>query len=286
MKNLLITFVALLALGPLRATAAPIARSSADIDAAVAAGWPGLAADRCREIGLGVKHSPPNQYDEIYAALRSSNNKAEREFAGQLFVEGPSIDVFPAPPTIIYQLQVRRGFAAELATITPALAEPCYTTDTKELIMGDGVTLGGVRLVPTYANAAPGQVFSFIKPAIDFTVTGNVDLFSVRIGRTFVVTGVYAVSTDTGHTSTGPAFALNNSVTGQMTPTATSDATTDWASEPGRSFSIPIGGGDPGVRVGAFVVAPSGSTVRLRVIGADSNRVIGTVIVTGFYLEN
>jgi hypothetical protein len=284
MKNLLITFAALLALGPLGAAAAPIARSSTEIDAVVAGGWPGLTAERCREIALGVKHSPPNQYDEIYAALRNSSAKAEREFADALFVEGP-LKVLPAPPTIIYQLQVRRGFAAELATITPALAEPCYTTDTKELIMGDGVTPGGVRLVPTYANAAPGQVFSFIKSAIDFTVTGNVDLFSVRTGRTFVVTGVYAVSTDTGHTSSGPAITLNNNVTGQMTATATSEATTAWASGPGRAFSVPIGG-VPDWRVEALVVAPSGSTVRLNVTGADSNRVIGTVTVTGFYLED
>jgi hypothetical protein len=284
MKKLLITSVVLLALGIIRATAAPIARSSTEIDAAVAASWPGLTANRCREIAVGVKRASPNQYEEIYAALRNSSVKAEREFADALFVEGP-LQILPAPPTIIYQLQVRRGFAAELATITPAVAEPCYTTDTKELIMGDGVTLGGVRLVPTYENAAPGQIFSFVKSAIDFTVTGNVDLFTVRTGRTFVVTGVYAVSTDTGHTSAGPGLTLNNSVTGQMTSTATSEATTGWASGPGRAFSIPIGG-VPDWRVEALVVAPSGSTVRLHVTGADSNRVIGTVTVTGFYLEN
>lgn len=284
MKNLLIASAALLLLGIVSAAAAPIARTSAEIDAAIAAGWPGLNTQRCREIAIGVKRASPNHYDEIYAALRNSNVKAEREFADALFVEGP-LSVLPAPPTIIYQLQVRRGFAAELATITPALAEPCYTTDTKELIMGDGVTLGGVRLVPTHTNAAPGQVFSFTKSAIDFTVTGNVDLFSVRIGRTFVVTGVYAVSTDTGHTSAGPELTLTNSATGQMTLTATSEATTGWASGPGRAFSIPIGG-DPGWQVEALVVAPSGSTVRLYVTGADSNRVIGRVTVTGFYLED
>lgn len=283
MKNLLITSAALLLLGIVSATAAPIARSSSEIDAAVAAGWPGLSAQRCREIAVGVKHASPNQYDEIYAALRASSVKAEREFADALFVEGP-LQVLPAPPTIIYQLQVRRGFAAELATITPALAEPCYTTDTKELIMGDGVTPGGVRLVPTYANAAPGQPFSFIKPAINFTVTGNVDLFSVRTGRTFVVTGIHAVSTDTGHTSAGPVITLTNSVTGQMALTATSDATTVWASSPGQAYSIPMGGPPPDGQI--FSVAPSGSTVRLSITGATSNRVVGTVTVTGFYLEN
>lgn len=281
MKNLLITLAAFLTLGSISAAAAPIARSSREIDAAVAAGWPGLTAERCREIGLGVKHSSPYHYDEIYAALRTSSVKAEREFANTLFVESP-LPVLPtplAPPTIIYQLQVRRGAAAELETITPAVAEPCYTTDTKELIMGDGVTPGGVRLVPTSANAAPGQPFSFIKSAIDFTVTGSVDLFSVRLARTFVVTGVYFVSTDTGHTSGGPALTLTNSVTGPMTVTADPDVTTGWASAAGQAYSIPIEGQ-------TFAVAPSGSTIRLSIGGAESNRVIGAVTVTGFYLEN
>lgn len=40
-------------------------------------------------------------------------------------------------------LQLRRGTFAELETITPALAEPIWTTDTHQLFVGDGVTPGG-----------------------------------------------------------------------------------------------------------------------------------------------
>lgn len=42
------------------------------------------------------------------------------------------------------RLQMRRGTAAELAAITPASGEPCWTTDTKLLYVGDGATAGGV----------------------------------------------------------------------------------------------------------------------------------------------
>ncbi len=239
MKKLLLTVVAVLALGN-AAFAGHAPKSSVEIDAAVAAGFPGLSASRLAEISVGVKRCRADQCEEIYSTLRESKVQAERDFAAKLFAESSPAEVMPPAPTT-YQLQVRRGASDELATIVPAVGEPCYTTDTKELIMGDGVTPGGVRLVPSPANAAPGQTFSVTKSAINFTVTGNVDLFSVRTGRTFVVTGVYLVSTDTGHTTSGPAVALTNSATGQMTSAADSQATTGWASAAGRAFSIPIG---------------------------------------------
>ncbi len=41
-------------------------------------------------------------------------------------------------------IQFRRGTKTELNTITPAAGEPCWTTDTTELYIGDGATQGGV----------------------------------------------------------------------------------------------------------------------------------------------
>lgn len=48
-------------------------------------------------------------------------------------------------------LQIRRGTAAALSSITPAQGEPLYTTDTKQLFFGDGSTAGG--LAHTHAIA-------------------------------------------------------------------------------------------------------------------------------------
>lgn len=43
-------------------------------------------------------------------------------------------------------LQIRRGLEADRTTITPAEGEPIYTTDTKQVYIGDGVTAGGTAV--------------------------------------------------------------------------------------------------------------------------------------------
>lgn len=50
-------------------------------------------------------------------------------------------------------LQVRRGTNAERVTITPAEGELIYTTDTKVLYVGDGVTPGGTATVANTINS-------------------------------------------------------------------------------------------------------------------------------------
>ena len=43
-------------------------------------------------------------------------------------------------------LKLRRGTNAERLTITPLLGEPIWTTDTKRMYIGDGITVGGVAV--------------------------------------------------------------------------------------------------------------------------------------------
>jgi|LakMenEpi03Aug12_release.lakeMendotaPanAssembly.Ray.scaffolds.fasta_scaffold27207_9 hypothetical protein len=43
-------------------------------------------------------------------------------------------------------LQIRRGTAAEVAAITPLQGEPVWATDTKQLVVGDGITAGGIQV--------------------------------------------------------------------------------------------------------------------------------------------
>lgn len=43
-------------------------------------------------------------------------------------------------------LRLRRGTNADRTTITPVQGEPIYTTDTKQLFIGDGTTAGGVQV--------------------------------------------------------------------------------------------------------------------------------------------
>ena len=42
------------------------------------------------------------------------------------------------------KIQIRRGVEAQRALITPDAGEPLFTTDTKQLFIGDGSTAGGV----------------------------------------------------------------------------------------------------------------------------------------------
>ena len=42
------------------------------------------------------------------------------------------------------KIQIRRGVEAQRALITPDAGEPLFTTDTKQLFIGDGATAGGL----------------------------------------------------------------------------------------------------------------------------------------------
>ena len=55
-------------------------------------------------------------------------------------------------------LQFRRGTDSDRLTITPAAGEPIFTSDTKELFIGDGSTAGGVDLITTKLGSISGDI--------------------------------------------------------------------------------------------------------------------------------
>lgn len=61
-------------------------------------------------------------------------------------------------------IQLKRGLLANRTTITPAEGELIYTTDSKQLFVGDGSTAGGVLIAPInyseYDNGNSGASFS------------------------------------------------------------------------------------------------------------------------------
>ena len=78
-------------------------------------------------------------------------------------------------------LQIRRGTDAERLTIIPAAGEPVFTTDTKEMFIGDGTTVGGVKvsseledltILNTTENGVP------ITTLADNVTTGSIRLAS------------------------------------------------------------------------------------------------------------
>lgn len=82
-------------------------------------------------------------------------------------------------------LQIRRGTEAERLTITPLQGELLYTTDSKQLFLGDGTTIGGVSISEQAQDAIASLVsgshtgiyFTYDDTAntLTATVTGGVD---------------------------------------------------------------------------------------------------------------
>lgn len=77
-------------------------------------------------------------------------------------------------------IQFKRGLSANRTSVTPAVAEPIVTTDTKKVYIGDGSTAGGLGLVmdsEVSATSAAGKIVkadgtgkidsSFLHPATD-----------------------------------------------------------------------------------------------------------------------
>lgn len=70
-------------------------------------------------------------------------------------------------------LQILRGNNAKVDAYTPALAELVYNKDTHELLIGDGVTVGGVSLAQVASAVKLVQAFTL---ALTGAVTGTVNL--------------------------------------------------------------------------------------------------------------
>lgn len=71
-------------------------------------------------------------------------------------------------------LQLRRGTNAERATETFAVGELIYTTDTKQLYVGDGTTLGGILVSSSVASSPPNLTQNLNLNGFNISGTGTV----------------------------------------------------------------------------------------------------------------
>lgn len=85
-------------------------------------------------------------------------------------------------------LQIRRGTAAALSSITPAQGEPLYTTDTKQLFFGDGSTAGGLAHTHAIADVTNLQTTLNGKAASSHTHAAG-DITSGVLGAARLGTG-------------------------------------------------------------------------------------------------
>lgn len=82
-------------------------------------------------------------------------------------------------------LQIRRGTDAERQTITPKMGEPIYTTDQKELYIGDGTTQGGILISGVLVNDENPRL------GTDLDLNGNdiIGTGNINIDGTITATG-------------------------------------------------------------------------------------------------
>jgi len=91
-------------------------------------------------------------------------------------------------------LRLRRGTDTERLSIVPAEGELLYTTDTKEIYVGDGSTLGGLRVTGAVTNSPP-------------TLTQNLDL------NNFTISGTGTINVN-GNVTGQDVIANNNILAG------------------------------------------------------------------------
>ena len=101
-------------------------------------------------------------------------------------------------------LQIRRGTDAERLTITPAEGELIYTTDTRLIYVGDGITVGGTK-----ADTGITDLLSDATPQLG----GNLDLNSQAITGTGTIN---ITGNITGSTVSGSSGNFTSSVIGSL----------------------------------------------------------------------
>ena len=94
-------------------------------------------------------------------------------------------------------LRIRRGTNSERLTIVPLEGELIYTTDTKDLYIGDGNTLGGVALVEAAEVVTSSQsnvVANITTFELDKNVANTSDIFVIVNGLIQVPSVDYTIS--------------------------------------------------------------------------------------------
>lgn len=90
-------------------------------------------------------------------------------------------------------LKLRRGTNAERLQITPDVGELIYTTDTKRLYAGDGVTLGGTLV--SYEGSVQGALGgNLVMSGYNITGDGNIDITGTINSGNINVTGSITAS--------------------------------------------------------------------------------------------
>lgn len=134
-------------------------------------------------------------------------------------------------------LKLRRGTNSGRAAITPAEGEPIYTTDTKELYVGDGTTAGGIKITGGIADGDKGDItvsssgatWTIDNDSVTYAKIQNVSATSRLLGRASSGAGdVEEITIGSGLSLTGTTLSASGGGGGSLgAPTFVVTKTTD-----------------------------------------------------------
>jgi len=124
-------------------------------------------------------------------------------------------------------LKLRRGTDAQRLVITPVEGELIYATDTKQIYVGDGATLGGNAINNPLGLTPDLQGLTFT-PAGHLTIknqTSNSD-FNINVKPQGVDTNIISINGTTGAVSVKRSLNVSRGITGDLTGSVFADDST------------------------------------------------------------
>ena len=111
-------------------------------------------------------------------------------------------------------LQVRRGTNAERLSITPLAGELIYVTDTKQLYIGDGVTVGGTTSIAGTIDSLLADTTPQLGGPLDLNGHNITGTGSINIDGTITATG----NINLGDGAGDDVISLNGVISGHVLP--------------------------------------------------------------------
>ena len=176
-------------------------------------------------------------------------------------------------------LRIRRGTDAQRQTLTFDQGEVVYTTDTKKVYIGDGISVGGVNILAN--SAGQGVTFNATTQAFDFNTASlglTTSVVSEGANKYFTTQraqdAAAALFTNVGSPTT------TGTITGTVaTGTVTLSATPSPLLEQGEKFTV-IGTGGGGLTAGGTYYVVSNTTTSVVLANSLANAMAGTAITT------
>lgn len=110
-------------------------------------------------------------------------------------------------------LQVRRGTNAERLGITPLAGELIYVTDTKQLYVGDGTTVGGTTTIANTIDSLLSDASPQLGGTLDLNGNNITGTGNINITGTITATGNINLGDDVGD-----IISLTGAISGHLVP--------------------------------------------------------------------